>query len=146
MVLKESITYYLQHQSSVFCTFLDATKAFDRLNYCKVFKLLVERDIPAHIIRVLVNLYTNNLARVSWDGVTSERFLAANGAKQGAVLSPVLFYVYRQHAEVARQGRGRLFHRTYFRWSSCLCRRHRSLSSDRYSYADASCNLRRVRS
>jgi exonuclease III len=94
MVLKESIAYYLQHQSSVFCTFLDATKAFDRLNYCKLFKLLVERDIPAHIVRVLVNLYTNNLVRVSWGGVTSECFLAANGVKQGAVLSPVLFCVY----------------------------------------------------
>jgi hypothetical protein len=27
MVLKETITYYVQHQSPVFCTFLDATKA-----------------------------------------------------------------------------------------------------------------------
>ena len=31
MVLKESLAYYINNQSSVFCTFLDATKAFDRV-------------------------------------------------------------------------------------------------------------------
>jgi exonuclease III len=47
MVLKETIAYYTQHDSSVFCTFLDATKAFDRLHYCKLFRLLIKRDLPA---------------------------------------------------------------------------------------------------
>jgi len=28
MILKESISYYVQNQSSVFCTFLEASKAF----------------------------------------------------------------------------------------------------------------------
>ena len=32
-VLKEAIEYYDQNQSPVFCTFLDATKAFDMINY-----------------------------------------------------------------------------------------------------------------
>jgi Reverse transcriptase (RNA-dependent DNA polymerase) len=45
-------------------------------------------------IRVLVNLYTHNFVRVSWHGVLSDYFLAVNGVKQGAVLSPILFCVY----------------------------------------------------
>ena len=94
MVLKESIAYYVKHQSSVFCTFLDATKAFDRLRYCKLFKLLVNRQMPAFIIRVLINFYTGNYVRVRWCGVVSEYFLAINGVKQGGVLSPVLFCLY----------------------------------------------------
>jgi hypothetical protein len=93
MVLKESIQYYVSHHSSVFCTFLDASKAFDRLHYCKLFRLLLERDIPAQIIRLLVNLYTNNFVRVGWHGVLSDYFLAENGVIQGAVLSPVLFCI-----------------------------------------------------
>jgi len=40
-----------------FCTFLDASKAFDRVNYCKLFRLLIKRDLPACIIRVLINMY-----------------------------------------------------------------------------------------
>lgn len=31
-LLKETVAYYTSHQSSVFCVFLDATKAFDRVN------------------------------------------------------------------------------------------------------------------
>ena len=34
MVLKESLAYYTNNHSSVFCTLLDASKAFDRLHYC----------------------------------------------------------------------------------------------------------------
>jgi hypothetical protein len=94
MVLKETISYYKQHQSPVFCTFLDATKAFDRLHYCKLFKLLLKRQLPVHILRVLINLYTNSSVRVAWGGITSDYFSVANGVKQGAVLSPVLFCVY----------------------------------------------------
>ena len=33
MVLKESITYYVNNGNSVYCTFLDASKAFDRVEY-----------------------------------------------------------------------------------------------------------------
>jgi hypothetical protein len=78
----------------VFYTFLDVSKAFDRINYCKLFGLLLKRDIPAYIIRILVNLYSNGLLRVSWYRIATNYFMALNGVKQGAVLSPVLFCVY----------------------------------------------------
>ena len=38
MVMEESIAYYVNNISSVFCTFLDASKAFDRVHHCKLFK------------------------------------------------------------------------------------------------------------
>jgi len=91
MVLKETISYYKQHQTPVFCTFLDASKAFDRLNYCKLFKFLLKRQLPAHILRVLINLYMTSCVRVVWGAITSDYFSVVNGVKQGAVLSPVLF-------------------------------------------------------
>ena len=37
LVVKETIEYYNAHQSNVYCTMLDATKAFDRVQYCKCF-------------------------------------------------------------------------------------------------------------
>ena len=64
MVLKESLSYYAYHQSSVFCTFLDASKAFDRVRYCKLFRMLVTRKVPALIIRVLIYFYLFNFVRV----------------------------------------------------------------------------------
>jgi hypothetical protein len=94
MILKETVSYYLNQGSPVFCTFLDASKAFDRVNYCKLFRLLMKRDLPACIIRVLMNMYTGHLIRISWAGVMSGYFNALNGVKQGGVVSPVLFCIY----------------------------------------------------
>ena len=88
------MAYYVMNNSLVFCTFLDATKAFDRIRYCKLFRLLNKRGIPPCIIRVLLCFYTSNLFRVAWNGVMSYYFLATNGVKQGGVLSPVIFTLY----------------------------------------------------
>jgi Reverse transcriptase (RNA-dependent DNA polymerase) len=69
--------------------------AFDRVEYCKLFNLLMEWQILTCILRILINFYTNRHVRVAWSGVMSDYFLAANGVKQGGVLSLVLFlYVY----------------------------------------------------
>ena len=41
-VLKELIRYYLKHGSWMYVDFLDASKAFDRVNHTKLFsKLLI---------------------------------------------------------------------------------------------------------
>jgi len=48
--------------------FLDTTKAFGRIRYCKLFRPLSNRSILACIIRVLLCLYTNNFVRVAWNG------------------------------------------------------------------------------
>ena len=94
MVLKETISYYITNNSNVFCTFLDASKAFDRVHYCKLFRLVLQRGLPACIVRVLINLYVGHVIRVSWAGLLSSPFNAVNGVKQGGVLSPVLFCIY----------------------------------------------------
>lgn len=60
MVLKESTGYHTTHDSRVFCTIPNATKAFDRQHYYKLFKLLMKRNLPAHIISVLINLFMHN--------------------------------------------------------------------------------------
>jgi len=106
MVLKESLAYYVNNQSSVFCTFLDASKAFDRMRYCKLFKLLISRQVPAPIVRILINFYSGNYVRVQWCGIMSEYFLAINGVKQGGVLSPVLFCLYIDGLLVALSNAG----------------------------------------
>jgi hypothetical protein len=94
MVLKEAIAYYVSSGSTVFCTFLDASKAFDRVQYCKLFRQLVDRDVPPVWLRLLANMYTNHSTQIAWNGICSTSFLVKNGVKQGGILSPVLFCVY----------------------------------------------------
>jgi len=40
---------------------------------------------------LLLNLYTNSFARVSWNGVCSRSFVIENGVRQGEIVSPILF-------------------------------------------------------
>jgi len=61
MVLKETLAYYTTDGGNAFCTLLEATKAFDRVNYCKLFRELIKRDLPVVYIRLMVNMYTDGL-------------------------------------------------------------------------------------
>ena len=76
MIVKEVISYYVNNGSQVACTFLDATKAFDRVEYCKLFNLLLIRQLPPVVIRILLNMYTNQQIWVLWNGVYSNVFFS----------------------------------------------------------------------
>ena len=73
---------------------LDATKAFDSVEYCKLLELSMERKFPPIAIRIMLNMYTNHSVRVSWNGVLSDCFVGKNGTKQGGMSSPILFSIY----------------------------------------------------
>jgi len=60
MVLKETLLYYNSNPSSVYCTFLDASKAFDRVQYHELFRKLIRQGLPACIVRILAVLYTSS--------------------------------------------------------------------------------------
>ena len=94
MILKKSVSYYVNNNTSVYCTFLDASKAFDRVEYSKLFRLLMKRKLPAIVLRMLCNMYVNHRARVQWNGVCSTVFAVLNGVKQGGIISPIMFRVY----------------------------------------------------
>ena len=87
-LVKEVISYYTSNCNSVFCTLLDATKAFDRVNYCKLFNLLIDRRLPPIILRFLLQMYTGFKACILWNGIYSNMFAVNNGVKQGGILSP----------------------------------------------------------
>lgn len=93
-LLKETASYYVNNNSSVYCTMLDASKAFDKIEYCSLFKELIKRNLPAIVVRALINVYCNQKVRVVWNNNFSEWFSIVNGVKQGAIISPILFCVY----------------------------------------------------
>ena len=93
-VLKEAVDFYVNQQSSVYLCFLDATKAFDRVNHDVLFDKLKKRGVPGYLIRILTFWYSNQKMMVRWGNVMSESFNVSNGVRQGRILSPYLFNVY----------------------------------------------------
>ena len=53
LVLKETIEYYNSNSDSVLCVMLDATKAFDIVEYCKSFRKFLDKKLPVLIVRFL---------------------------------------------------------------------------------------------
>ena len=93
-VVEETINYYKQHDSNVYTVLLDASKAFDKINYVKLFNLLVNRGMCPVTIRHILNMYVNQKLCVKWCDTNNAYFNITNGVKQGGILSPVLFTVY----------------------------------------------------
>ena len=94
LVLKEAIVYYVNRGSTIYCTTLDTSKAFDRVEYCKLFRSLASRDLPSAWLRLLMNIYINSSTRIAWSGMCSAMFLVDIGVKQGGVMSPILLCIY----------------------------------------------------
>ena len=94
MVLKETLYYYANNGGSVYCTCLDTTKAFDRVNYVKLFKLLVDRMLPPLSVLLLLHMCTSHVCPVSWNRVCSVPFSVFNGVTQREVISPVVLFVF----------------------------------------------------
>jgi len=88
-VLQETISFYNYNHTNVYTLLLDASKAFDRVMYTKLFEKLLERDMSPLVLRLLLYMYTNQQLLVQWDNAMSGKFNITNGVKQGAVLSPI---------------------------------------------------------
>lgn len=86
----------LLNGSKVLGCFLDASKAFDKVNHTILFKLLMKRNVLNAVIRLLITWYKEQSLRIRWNKNYSEQFEVSNGVRQGGVLSrsPILFTIY----------------------------------------------------
>ena len=92
--LKETVDYYVNHGSRVFCSFLDASKAFDRLVHSGLFIKLMERGVPLPFLKIIMAWYDGLSCRVKWGDQYSSWFDITAGVRQGGVLSPDLYSIY----------------------------------------------------
>ena len=92
--LKEMVENYRRQNSTVLIGFIDASKAFDRINHSKLFFKLLQRGVPDTFIRILSYWYSNQSMQVKWGNVISAPFGTSNGVRQGGLLSPCLFNIY----------------------------------------------------
>ena len=92
--VKSIVQYYNYYNSPVYSCFLDASKAFDRVNHWTMFKKLILRGVPIIIVRMLCFWYRSQQLCIQWGKTRSSFFTISIGVRQGGILSPKLFSVY----------------------------------------------------
>ena len=83
--LKEIVQKYRSLNSTMFLCFLDASKAFDRVNHAKLFEKLVQQGTPGYLVRILMFWYAHQSMIVRWGDAMSEPFQVSNDVRQGGI-------------------------------------------------------------
>ena len=91
--LKKTVDYFTNNGSRVFLSFLDCSKAFDRISHWGLFVKLIKRNVPLCFLLSVMYLYLNMSCTVKWNGKMSSSF-NITGTKQGGILSPDFFAMY----------------------------------------------------
>ena len=93
-LVMEVVNSFIRNGTNPIVTLLDCTKAFDMCKYDILFRKILQRKVPAIVVRVLAVVYQDQYAWVRWGKARSNQFTILNGTRQGSVLSPALFAVY----------------------------------------------------
>ena len=92
----ESLKKQKNSRKTYFCC-IDHAKAFDYVDYNRLWKILKEMWIPDHLTCLLRNLYAGQEATVRTRHGTTDWFQVSKGVRQGCILSPCLFNLYAEY-------------------------------------------------
>ena len=84
--LRETVDYYVNNGSRVFCSFLDASKAFDRLVHSGLFIKLIDRKVPLPFLRIIMEWYDGLICRVKWGDQVSGWFPISEWTKENTAI------------------------------------------------------------
>ena len=80
-----------EFQKNIYFYFIDYAKAFDYVDYNKLWKIHKEMGIPGHLTCLLWNLYAGQEATLRTGHGKTDWFQIRKGVRQGCILSPCLF-------------------------------------------------------
>ena len=73
-LLIETIEYYNSNNTDCFMLLLDASKAFDRIEYSTLFSNLRNRNMCPVTLRLIMNMYISQKMQVRFSNVLSSQF------------------------------------------------------------------------
>ena len=86
----------LEHGNEVYICFVDFEKAFDRVNWVKMLRVLKSLQVDWRDRRMIYQLYMRQEAVVRIADGESEPGIIGRGVRQGCPLSPLLFSIYAE--------------------------------------------------
>ena len=92
--LKQIFEKSWEYGKDLFACFVDLEKAYDRVPWDKLWKVLQEYGVDGKLLRAIKSFYCRPEVCVQVNGKQSKPFHVGVGLRQGCVLSPLLFTVY----------------------------------------------------
>ena len=86
-----------EFQKNIYFCLIDLAKAFDCVDYNKMWKILQEMGISDHLTCLLRNLYAGQEVTVRTGHGTTDWFQIGKGVHQGYILSLCLFNLYAEY-------------------------------------------------
>ena len=86
----------IEMQKSLYICFIDYEKAFDKVKHEQLLETLRDLHLDGKDLRLIENLYWNQIAAVRVGNELSEWQEIQRGVRQGCVLSPDLFNIYSE--------------------------------------------------
>lgn len=80
----------------LYACFINYRKAFDCVQHEKMINILKSTGIDKRDIQIIAELYWNQKAEVKIEQQTTENIEIKKGARQGCVLSPLLYNIYAE--------------------------------------------------
>lgn len=90
-ILDMVLRYQYHARKEVFIASTDIAKAFDSVSFEALQTVMVNKGIPAPMIKYIMNMYKNSTTQIEYGGWVSDPINPTCGVKQGDPMSPVLF-------------------------------------------------------
>ena len=92
--LKQLIDWCNRKEIPLYICYLDASKAFDNVQFLVLLRKLIDSKFPMKLVNFLVIWFTKQTFQIRWGNIWSSSFFVQKGVRQGGILSPYFFALY----------------------------------------------------
>ena len=85
---KQTTKYFIKKGGKMYCAFVDASKAFDKVLHNGLFVKLLKKNVSSVFVRLLESWHSKLHACVLWNDVIVSSFAVKCGVRRGGILSP----------------------------------------------------------